>query len=162
MLWEISTHQSFPNLHKCGVWGWDYVRVCSIHRYGEAVVYAQMVCHKLKPHLLLSNCCHVEYSNLALSLSLNSWLTKSWVLFIVREGNLHLGLTSVGWVHTVSRVSQEPPTAYSYDTRLQRVGDTVRAQAISQATKLRYSHWYMRFNLAVLKRDLYEYVIILG
>ena len=52
--------------------------------------------HKLKPCLLLSNRCHVEYFDLVLSLSLNSWLSKSLVLFVVLEGNLCLGLTSVG------------------------------------------------------------------
>ena len=64
----------------------------SIHRYDEPVAHAR---HKLKPRLLLSNCCHVEYCNLALSLSLDSWLTKSRVLFVILEGNLYSGLTSV-------------------------------------------------------------------
>ena len=45
----------------------------SIHRYGAPVVYARC---KLEPRLLPSNRCHVEYFDLALSLSLNSWLTK--------------------------------------------------------------------------------------
>ena len=35
---------------------------CSIHRYGEAVAH---VLHRLKPRLLLSNYCHVEYIDLA-------------------------------------------------------------------------------------------------
>ena len=51
---------------------------------------------KFKPRLLLSNRCHVEYFDLALPFSLNSWLTKSQVLFVVLEGNLLSGLTSVG------------------------------------------------------------------
>ena len=46
----------------------------------------------------------LEYFDLTLSLSLNSWLTKSRVLFIILEGNLRSGLTSVGKVHTVSRL----------------------------------------------------------
>ena len=39
---------------------------CSIYRYGEAVVHAHC---KLKPHLLRSSRCHVEYFDLALSLT---------------------------------------------------------------------------------------------
>ena len=66
----------------------------SIPKYGEAIAHAQTACPKLKPHLLLSNSCHVEYFDLDLFLSLNSWLTKSQVLFVVREGILCLGLTS--------------------------------------------------------------------
>ena len=46
----------------------------------------------------------LEYFDLALSLSLNSWLTKSRVLFVVLEGNLRSGLTSVGKVYSVSRL----------------------------------------------------------
>ena len=34
---------------------------CSIHRYSEAVAHAS---RRLKPHLLLSNHCHVEFINL--------------------------------------------------------------------------------------------------
>ena len=75
------------------------------------------VCSKLKPCLLLSNCCHIHVSYTSISLclqlhglSLNSWLTKSRVLFVILEGNLHSGLTSVCLVHNVSRVSQEPET----------------------------------------------------
>ena len=58
----------------------------------------------------IKNCCCVlnQYFSLALSLSLNSWLTKLWVLFVICEGNLCLGPIPVGWAHTVSRVSQEP------------------------------------------------------
>ena len=73
-----------------------YHQVCSVPSYGEVVVHAQTARPKLKPCLLLSNRCHTEYFDLTLSLSPNSWLTKSQVLFVVREGNLHLGLTSVG------------------------------------------------------------------
>ena len=46
----------------------------------------------------------LEYFDLALSLSLDPWLNKSTVLFVILEGNLRLGLTSVGKVHTVSRL----------------------------------------------------------
>ena len=58
---------------------------CSIHWYGEAIAHAR---HKLKPCLLLSNRCLVEYINhcarsVSLSLSLKYWLTKSQVLFAV-------------------------------------------------------------------------------
>ena len=41
-----------------------------VNGYGEAIAHAHC---NLKP-LPLSNCYHVEYFNLALSLSLNSWL----------------------------------------------------------------------------------------
>ena len=71
------------------------LRVYSIHGNDEAIVHAQIARRKLKPCLLLSNHCHVEYFGVALSLSLNSWLTKLRVLFIIHEGNLRLGLTSV-------------------------------------------------------------------
>ena len=85
---------------------------------------------KFKPHLLLSNCCHVEYFDLALSLSPNSWLTKSRVLFVVLEGNLRSELTSIGSVHTVSRVGPEPQTGYGYDCENVKFStDTVRAPA---------------------------------
>ena len=49
-----------------------------------------------------NNRCHVKYFDLAVSLSLNSLLTKSQVLFVILEGNLCLGLSSVGYVYTVS------------------------------------------------------------
>ena len=71
------------------------LRVYSIHGNDEAIAHAQITHRKIKPCLLLSNHCHVEYFGVALSLSLNSWLTKSRVLFIIHEGNLRLGLTSV-------------------------------------------------------------------
>ena len=72
---------------------------CSIHRNGEAIVHAQTACHKLKPRLLL---CYVTVAmlNTSISLCLSHWtlgyVTKSRVLFIVREDNLRSGLTSVG------------------------------------------------------------------
>ena len=65
----------------------------SIHRYGEPIAHVHC---KLKSRLLLSNRCHVEYCDLALSLSLNSWLTKSLALFVVLEGNLCSELTAIG------------------------------------------------------------------
>ena len=65
---------------------------CSVHRYRSLLC---MRAESLKPCLLLSNPCHVEYFDLALSLSLNSWLNKSRVLFVILEGNLRSGLTSV-------------------------------------------------------------------
>ena len=40
-----------------------YLSACSIHRYGEAVAHAHC---KLKPRLLLSNHCNVEYLDLVL------------------------------------------------------------------------------------------------
>ena len=46
----------------------------------------------------------LECFDLAPSLSLNSWLTKSRVLFVILEGNLRSRLTSVGKVHTVGRL----------------------------------------------------------
>ena len=52
------------------------LRVCSIQDNDETIVHAQTACRKLKPHLLLSNCCYIEYFSFTLSLSLNSWLTK--------------------------------------------------------------------------------------
>ena len=72
-------------------------------------------CRRKSAHVLNPNSCRarsllsrgdaiLEYFDLALSLSLNSWLTKSRVLFIILEGNLRSGLTSVGKVHTVSRL----------------------------------------------------------
>ena len=50
------------------------LQVCSIHGNDDAIAHAQTVCRKLKPRLLLSNCCCVlnQYFSLALSLSLNS------------------------------------------------------------------------------------------
>ena len=69
---------------------------CSIRKYGEAVMHAQTTRSKLKPRLLLRNYCHVEYFDLALSFSLNSWLTKLQVLFVVCEGSLRSGFASVG------------------------------------------------------------------
>ena len=64
--------------------------------------------------------------------TLQSWLTKSRVLFIVcdTEGNLRSGLTSVGWAHTVSRVSLEPSLQLrSWDPGQLTIADTVRAPA---------------------------------
>ena len=46
---------------------------CSIHWYGEAITHA---CHKLKPRLLLSNRCHVEYIGSLHSLCLFLTLTE--------------------------------------------------------------------------------------
>ena len=66
-----------------------------------------------------SNHCHVEYFNLTLSLLLNSWLTRSRVLFVVSEGNLSSGLNSIGRAHTVSGVFQEPWTGFGYDHEIQ-------------------------------------------
>ena len=51
---------------------------CSIHRYGEAIAHAQTARRKLKPHLLLGNCCHVEYFNLISILSLTAHWTLGW------------------------------------------------------------------------------------
>ena len=50
------------------------LNACSIHRYGEGVAHAWC---KLKPHLLLSNRCRIEYFNLALSLLLVNQVTSA-------------------------------------------------------------------------------------
>ena len=92
----------------------------------------------IKPRLLLSNHCHVEYFNLALPLSLNSWLTKLRVLFVIHEGNLCSGQTSVGWAHTVSRVSQEPQKGYGYDHNKYHW----HSQSSSESTFLKLHSWW--------------------
>ena len=68
---------------------------CSIHRYGEAVVHAP----RLKPRLLLSNHCHVEYIDLVQVLARRlkprlllsnhchiEYINLARVLFVVLEG----------------------------------------------------------------------------
>ena len=85
------------------------LRACSASTYiWEAVAH---VCCKLKPRLLLSNRCHVEYSATLVEFLANQVAR----VFIVLEGNLGSELTSVGEVHTVSRASSEPWTGYGYD-----------------------------------------------
>ena len=85
-------------------------------------------CRKLKPCLLLSNRCHVRSCSVSFA--------KSRALFVVLEGNLRSGLTLVGLVHTVSRVSQEPWTGYGYDQETSSLLtlSELQPERLSQAT----------------------------
>ena len=82
---------------------------CSIHWYSEAIAHAW---RKLKPCLLLSNCCHVEYINycarsVSLSLSLKSWLTKSWVLFAILKLKVTYTQTDFSWLSPYCQQSRQ-------------------------------------------------------
>ena len=77
-------------------------------------------------------------TSISLCLSLNSWLAKSQVLFVILEGNLRSRLTSVGYVYTVSRVSQEPQTGYGKTIKVQHGTDTIRA--LARALFSSYTH----------------------
>ena len=94
---------------------------------------------QVKLYLLLSNCCHVEYFTLTLSHWLNSWLTKSWVLFVVHEDNLRSGLTSVGWAHTISRsLGQAMATITRFSTN---ITDTIIAPARAPFSSYTCAWW---------------------
>ena len=117
------------------------MRVCSI-QLCEAVAHAQTVHPKLKPRLLQSNRCHVLIS-LCL-LSLNSWLTKLQVLFVIREDNLCSRLTLVDWAHPVCIVSQEPWTGYGYNHEIQ-YKHCWHCQSARQSTFLELQSWWLSY-----------------
>ena len=60
-----------------------------------AVAHAQTERPEVRPRLLLSNCCHVEYFNLAPSSSFPTELFKLRVFIVHEAGNLRSELTSV-------------------------------------------------------------------